>query len=209
MMTDSRRDFIKKTTIAGLGLPFIGSINIPVNPDSQKKCPVCIFSKHLQFLDYKDLADTVLEAGLDGVDMGAPVWDIWMLLKDLDPEWIGCQYDIRHATVEGTTAWPMGLMLLMPFIKCVVVKDSKWEMKDGKWKTTNVPLGEGMVDLDMFLGYLKEFDFAGPVSLHFEYPLYDEDDNTLTLEQKRKSAVEHITHDVSFLKNKLKAAGLT
>ena len=34
------------------------------------KCPVCIFSKHLQFLeDYGDMADAALEAGFDGVDL--------------------------------------------------------------------------------------------------------------------------------------------
>jgi L-ribulose-5-phosphate 3-epimerase len=31
--------------------------------------PVCIFSKHLQFLDYKELATTCREIGLDAVDM--------------------------------------------------------------------------------------------------------------------------------------------
>ena len=31
--------------------------------------PVCVFSKHLQFLDYKELAKTCKDAGLDGVDL--------------------------------------------------------------------------------------------------------------------------------------------
>lgn len=319
-MTDSRRNFIKKTVVAGLGLPVMSSsvFENSVKPDSSKKCPVCIFSKHLQFLDYDDMADTVLEAGLDGVDLGvrigshvepdrveedlpraveaikkrdlvvpmmvtrisdpedpeterilktagqldiriyrmdyyryddslgmestieqlkpmvrglarinekyrihgayqnhsgnylgAPVWDIWLLLKDLNPEWIGCQYDIRHATVEGTNSWPFGLRLLKPYIKCIVFKDSKWEKVNGKWTAVNVPLGEGMVDTDKFLQYLKEFNFSGPISLHLEYPMFDHSDRSLNFEQKRKSALKHIKRDTDYLKQKLSEFGLT
>jgi hypothetical protein len=71
-MTDSRRDFIKKAAVAGLGLPIVGPalVQSPFKPGATGNCPVCIFSKHLQFLDYEDLADTVLETGLDGVDLG-------------------------------------------------------------------------------------------------------------------------------------------
>ena len=34
-----------------------------------QKPPVCVFSKHLQFLDYKELAKTCKDAGLDGIDL--------------------------------------------------------------------------------------------------------------------------------------------
>ncbi|MFD2147696.1 sugar phosphate isomerase/epimerase family protein [Mucilaginibacter antarcticus] len=43
---------------------------------------------------------------------GGPLWDLWETLKDLDPQWIGCQFDIRHATVDGAEAWPVNLDLL-------------------------------------------------------------------------------------------------
>ena len=30
-----------------------------------------------------------------------PMWDLWYLLHDLNPQFIGCEYDIRHAVAEG------------------------------------------------------------------------------------------------------------
>ncbi|MEE9463158.1 MAG: sugar phosphate isomerase/epimerase family protein [Bacteroidales bacterium] len=317
---ESRREFIKKSAVAGVGLPIMGS-SLIINPllkGSDMKCPVCIFSKHLQFLeDYGDMADAALEAGFDGVDLGvrpgahveperveedlpkaveaiqkrglkipmmvtrindpkdpktvpvlktagqlgiqmyrmayykyddslgiegsiekfkpaaaglaalnekygirgayqnhsglyfgAPVWDLWLLLKDLDPKWIGNQYDICHASIEGNHSWPYGLKLINPYINCVVAKDAKYEKVKGKWKNVYMPLGEGIVDWDAFLGYLKEFGFTGPISLHVEYHMYDEEDKSLTVEQKRKGAIKHMKQDVAFLKNKLKESGL-
>ena len=317
---ESRRAFIKKTAVAGVGLPIMGSgiINNPLSIESDVKCPVCIFSKHLQILmDYGDMADAALEAGFDGVDLGvrpgahvepdrvetdlpkaveaiqkrgltipmmvtrindpkdpltapvlktagqlgigryrmayykydeslgleksiekfkpaaaglaelnekygicgayqnhsglyfgAPVWDLWLLLNDLDPRWIGSQYDICHASIEGNHSWPYGLQLINPYINCVVAKDAKYEKVNGRWRNVYRPLGEGIVDWDVFLGYLNKFGYTGPISLHVEYPMFDEEDHSLTLEQKRKSSIKHMKRDVAFLKNKLKEASL-
>jgi len=51
-----------------------------------------------------------------GPYVGAPVWDLYLLLKDLDPNWIGSQYDIRHATVEGGRSWGYGLELIQDWL---------------------------------------------------------------------------------------------
>ncbi len=106
-----------------------------------------------------------------GVRVGAPVWDIWYLIKDLDPEWIGCQYDVKHATQEGGTAWPIGLKLLHKYIKITANKDFKWVEKDGKWRGQHVPLTEGMVDFPAYFKLVKQYNISGPISMHFEYPI--------------------------------------
>ncbi|HEC41361.1 MAG TPA: sugar phosphate isomerase/epimerase [Bacteroides sp.] len=144
----------------------------------------------------------------NGRYVGSPVWDLWILLKDLDPQWTGCQYDIRHAVAEGANSWTLGIELLKKHIKCVVVKDFKWEKINGKWKMVNVPLGEGMVDFDEFLGYLKNFSFEGPVDIHCEYPFFDSKDKSLTLEQKRKAALSYMKKDVEFIRQKMMEFGL-
>jgi len=317
---ESRREFIKKSAVAGVGFPIMGStiMNNSLLKGPDMKCPVCIFSKHLQFLeDYGDMADTAVEAGFDGVDLavrpgghvepdrveedlpravedikkrgltipmmatgindpkdsktvpvlktagqlgiqmyrmayykyddslgiegsiekfkpmaaglaelnekygirgayqnhsglyfGAPVWDLWLLLKDLDPKWIGSQYDICHASIEGNHSWPYGLKLINPFISCVVAKDAKYGKVNGRWRNVYEPLGGGIVDWDAFMGHLKEFGYTGPISLHVEYHMFDEKDTSLTVEQKRKSVLTHMKRDVAFLKNKLKESGL-
>ena len=106
-----------------------------------------------------------------GTNVGGPVWDLYWLLKDSDPEYIGVQYDIRHAVVEGGVAWPLGMKLLAPWIKTTAIKDFIWKKENGKWVILNVMLGEGQVD---FNAYLKEYirlGISGPVAIHYEYDL--------------------------------------
>ncbi len=76
-----------------------------------------------------------------GVKVGGPVWDIWYLLKDLDPRWLGCQYDVRHATVEGGNSWVLGFKLISAHIKTTVIKDFKWVQRDGAWREESCPPG--------------------------------------------------------------------
>jgi sugar phosphate isomerase/epimerase len=130
----------------------------------------------------KKLADLNRQLGLTalyqnhaGAKMvGAPIWDIYSLIKDFDPKEIALAYDIRHATVEGGLSWPIQFNLMKSHIGAVFVKDSAWE--NGKVK--NVPLGEGMVDKKFFT-MLKEMNFSGPVSLHVEYLDHSKDKKVL------------------------------
>lgn len=105
----------------------------------------------------------------DGV--GAAVWDLWMILKQVESPWMGSQYDIRHATVEGTHTWPLGLRLLSPYINTLVFKDFHWIEVNGKSRIENVPLGQGMVEYDRYIPMLKDLKVDAPVTLHFEYDL--------------------------------------
>ena len=126
-----------------------------------------------------------------GARVGGPVWDIWELVKDLGPQWIGCQYDIRHATVEGATSWPLGFDLLKNHVKIVAVKDFKWEQVNGKWTPLNVPLAKGMVNFDNFFKLYKQYQITGPISLHYEYPM---------------GAAEHGNQEISISQADLKTA---
>ncbi len=58
---ESRREFIKKISSSWHGTYPLWDqaiINNPVSKGPEIKCPVCIFSKHLQILmDYGDMAD--------------------------------------------------------------------------------------------------------------------------------------------------------
>ena len=69
---DSRRTFIKNSVIAGTLLPFLSS-DIYAGMLKETKAPealnVSVFSKHLQFLNYKDMADAAAEIGFNGVDL--------------------------------------------------------------------------------------------------------------------------------------------
>lgn len=81
-----------------------------------------------------------------GNDFGASIWDLWHVLKDFDPRWMGCQFDVRHATVEGANSWPTDFHLIHPYVKMHNLKDFVWENSNGEWTEKNVPLGAGMVN---------------------------------------------------------------
>ncbi|MCG2462398.1 sugar phosphate isomerase/epimerase [Flavobacteriaceae bacterium F89] len=106
-----------------------------------------------------------------GDHVGAPIWDLLPILSATNNEHIGCQYDIRHAVVEGGSCWELGLRRIRPYVKSIVIKDFKWGLVNGKWQPVNTPLGEGMVDFKRYFSLLKKFKINVPVSLHFEYDL--------------------------------------
>jgi sugar phosphate isomerase/epimerase len=125
-----------------------------------------------------DLADYSAQLGIAGTyqnhagtRVGGEIWDIWHLLQDIDVQWLGCQYDIRHAIVEGGTSWTNGLRLIRDKINTLVLKDFIWERTSAGWKIKNVPLGQGMVDFPAYFKLLKSYGISVPVSMHFEYDL--------------------------------------
>ncbi len=70
----SRRKFLQEMAALGLTIPVssmareVSFPEISLN-EKQKPGPLCVFSKHLQFLDYEEMADAAAEIGFDGVDI--------------------------------------------------------------------------------------------------------------------------------------------
>lgn len=108
-----------------------------------------------------------------GTRVGSAIWDLYELLRDIDPRALGVQYDIRHATVEGGQSWPLALRQIAPWIKCTDIKDFKWEQAPGKAVIENVPVGEGIVNFDAYFKLVRELDIGGPMSVHLEYPPFE------------------------------------
>lgn len=121
----------------------------------------------------RDLVSFHKELGLQGLyqnhagatSVGAPIWDLRYLMKELSPAEIAIAFDIRHATVEGGQAWPLNFKLAQPHLGAIYVKDFTW--KNGR-RPTNVPLGTGQVD-PKFFAIARQAGFSGPLSLHVEY----------------------------------------
>jgi len=105
--------------------------------------------------------------------VGASIWDLWHLMRDLDPKSIGINYDVGHATIEGGVgAWINSFKIAGSHLRGIAVKDFAWS-KDarGAWQAQWQPLGQGMVHLEEFFGMLAAANFSGPLQMHFEYPL--------------------------------------
>jgi sugar phosphate isomerase/epimerase len=140
--------------------------------------------------------------------VGAPVWDLWELFKGLDPNYIGCQFDIRHATVEGGQTWPLHLRLMSRYIRTLVMKDFIWEKRDNKWQTINCPLGEGSVDFISYFQLLKKLSISGPVSVHYEYELGGANHGATKLTIEKEKVLTALRRDLGFLKTRLRENNL-
>jgi sugar phosphate isomerase/epimerase len=143
-----------------------------------------------------------------GVKVGAPVWDLWQLLKDLDPRRLGCQYDVRHATVEGGNSWELGFKLISSHIKTTVIKDFKWTQHEGAWRAESCPLGEGMVDFKKYFALAKALNITGPISMHFEYPIFEKSEENSSISVKTKKVIATMRKDLQALRNMMEGAGL-
>jgi sugar phosphate isomerase/epimerase len=143
-----------------------------------------------------------------GIYFGGPVWDLLAALKRINSPFLGSQYDIYHATIEGANAWPVVLELLSPYIRSIDVKDFIWMKKDGKWISETVPLGEGAVDLKRYFGLVKKLNISCPVSVHYEYPTGGAENGAKVITLKRDELLSMMSRDLSVLKGMLKEAEL-
>jgi sugar phosphate isomerase/epimerase len=107
-----------------------------------------------------------------GKDVGAPIWDLYILLKDFDPNAVGINYDVGHATIEGGLGgWIDSFRICGPHLRGIAAKDFIWTKGSGGWRTEWVPVGDGMVKFPEFFGMVARSGFDGPLQLHFEYSL--------------------------------------
>lgn len=104
-------------------------------------------------------------------EVGASMWDLYLLLKDFDAESVSVNYDIGHAHVEGGHGgWRHSANLLFPYMRGAAFKDFRWTRDaKGEWIPGWCPLGDGMVRFKEFLPMLKKSGFTGPIQLHMEY----------------------------------------
>ncbi len=144
----------------------------------------------------------------EGIYFGGPIWDIAMVLKNIDSKWMGSQYDVLHATVEGANTWPIGMKLISPYIRSGDIKDFHWSKKEGKWISETVPLGEGVVDFKRYFGFVKQYGINVPLSLHYEYPLGGAENGASKITMNRDEVLSKMKKDLVTLKSYLTAASL-
>ncbi|MBL9130664.1 MAG: sugar phosphate isomerase/epimerase [Verrucomicrobiaceae bacterium] len=120
----------------------------------------------------KDLVALCAEIGIQplfqnhsGQDyFGAPVWDIYSIMREYPAEKFSFCFDILHATCEGGKSWPLEFNLVRDHLGAAYFKDYKWEGR----KLVTCPLGEGQVD-PKYGQMLMKSGYSGPISLHVEY----------------------------------------
>ncbi|MBI5775091.1 MAG: sugar phosphate isomerase/epimerase [Verrucomicrobia bacterium] len=189
--------FVEALKKNGREVSIVTSDITAVNPLAEKVLRTCarlgIKKYRLGFWKYakdKSIPDSVAEIGValkdiaalnkqlglqagfqnhSGADyVGASLWDLWTMMKDLDPKHMGVCYDIGHSTLEGGLSWPVQARLMEPRYVAVYFKDFYWEKGAKGWAPRWCALGEGSVQKS-FVTNLKKSSFNGPLSQHHEY----------------------------------------
>ena len=96
--------------------------------------------------------------------VGAPIWDLDVLLDGVEPDELGVVWDLRHATAEGGMSWPLDWNVIRDRVRMLYAKDFVWEGA----KLKNVPLGEGRTEGSFYTKLVKD-GLTVPISLHVEY----------------------------------------
>lgn len=159
--------------------------------------------------EYKVCAMYHTHSGVDLV--GAPVWDIFEILKDLDPNAVAINYDVGHATVEGGLGgWIDSFRVAESYIRGIALKDFIWQKGTRQnWDPAWVPIGQGMVRFPTFFSMLVKTAFDGPVQLHFEYPLGGADAGKRQISVDRQQVFSAMRRDLHQLRSYLRDAGLS
>jgi len=172
---DPDADPILKTA-SDLGIRYfrIGGMYYEDTPHPMKQLDT--FVEHLKGLaelaeKYNMVAGYHNHSGYHNV--GAPLWDLYALYQRVGSDHLGSNFDVGHAKAEGAYgAWQITAHLMAPYVKMMAVKDFEWLRDKPRW----IRLGTGIVPVVEFLKiFREEADFAGPISLHFEYEPKSED----------------------------------
>jgi sugar phosphate isomerase/epimerase len=146
-----------------------------------------------------------------GVNLvGASIWDLHEIMRDLDPKFIGINYDIGHATVEGGLGgWLASLRIARSHLRGIAVKDFLWVKDDrGAWHERWCPIGDGMVKLDQFFGFVQAMDFDGPIQVHYEYPLGGANSGQRTITMPREEVFAAMKKDLVKVRASMAKASL-
>jgi sugar phosphate isomerase/epimerase len=158
--------------------------------------------------------------------VGGPIWDLWTIFQGLDPRWIGVNYDIGHATVEGGYGgWIASSRLVKRSMSGIALKDFVWGQNkkssthqdpydkslsiENAWVPHWCAIGQGMVNFSGFFAIVKANRFSGPVQLHFEYPGLggaQNGDKQLTI--PKQELMDAMRRDLNFVKGVMSAQQL-
>ncbi|HEY9486802.1 MAG TPA: sugar phosphate isomerase/epimerase family protein [Chryseosolibacter sp.] len=162
--------------------------------------------KDLSLLN-KTLGITGAYQNHSGLRAGASIWELWDMVQKADKQYMGVQYDIRHAVVEGGLSWKNGLRLIHPEIKILAIKDFVWMKKKGSYVVEDVPLGQGMVDFKTYFTLLKRYNINVPVSLHHEYPLGGAEHGLPAITVDKKVVFDAMRKDLKWLRDMWERSG--
>jgi sugar phosphate isomerase/epimerase len=103
--------------------------------------------------------------------IGGAIWDMWSVMREFDPTYLGMNFDVGHATRRLGLGMTDGLRIAHRYIQAVAVKDFAYQVdpQTGRVETEWTPIGEGQVNLRAAFEVLAALGWRGPINLHFEH----------------------------------------
>lgn len=95
--------------------------------------------------------------------MGVPNTAGEAVMADLDPNWVGYDFDPSQATPD------LPLEKAMPRVKMFMLRDARRQ----NGQLVPCPLGDGIVDWGKFFDTMAHAKFSGPLTLQSDYPAPD------------------------------------
>ena len=83
---------------------------------------------------------------------------------------LGINFDPANMILYGTGNPIEALQKVGKFVKSVHCKDGKWAANPGKEWGQEVPLGQGDVNMELYLRTLKDIGYTGPLTIEREIP---------------------------------------
>ncbi len=143
--------------------------------------------------------------------MGASIWDLHELLRDFDPAQVAINYDIGHATVEGSFGgWVNSFHISGKHLRGIALKDFIW-VRDKKTNAPRpqwCPVGDGMVSFPEFFKMIAASGFDGPVQVHYEYSLGGAESGKTTIGIPKEQVFAAMKKDLAALRARMRQAGI-
>lgn len=142
-----------------------------------------------------------------GEGFGSSIWDLWLTLKDIDPKYMGSQFDINHSTIAGAFSWPVDLQLIQKYVQTTVIRDFMWDKNKNVLEAKQVPLGEGLVNFKKYFELVKKYDISGPICLMCDYDIAGAQHGATKLTGSPDIVFNAMRKDLGFIKQILKETG--
>jgi sugar phosphate isomerase/epimerase len=143
--------------------------------------------------------------------LGASIWDLHVLLRNFDPAQVAINYDIGHATVEGSFGgWVNSFHISAKHLRGIALKDFIW-VRDKKTNAPRpqwCPLGEGMVSFSEFFKMVGASGFDGPVQVHYEYALGGAESGKTSITIPKEQVFAAMKKDLVKLRAWMQQAGI-
>lgn len=91
-------------------------------------------------------------------------------IQDVNRDNLFVNFDPANMILYGSGEPLAALEKVGPWVKSVHIKDAKWAAKPGEEWGTEVPAGEGDVNMEGFLLTLEKIGYTGPLTIEREIP---------------------------------------